>query len=74
MRTPPKDEKPEDGQFYARDDTGEGTLHYNGTLAEDAASVFLKLYDGDKLLKTETAAPAADKSYAFALLAEARAY
>ena len=35
-RTPAKDEKPEDGQFYARDDQNEGTLHYNGTLAEAA--------------------------------------
>ena len=31
QRIPEKDEKPEDGQFYARDDNHEGTLHYNGT-------------------------------------------
>jgi hypothetical protein len=63
-RTPAKDEKPEDGQFYARDDKGMGTLYYNGTLTDAADSVFLKLYANDKLIKTETAKPVADKSYA----------
>ncbi|MEI8072375.1 MAG: DUF2341 domain-containing protein [Planctomycetota bacterium] len=63
QRTPAKDEKPEDGQFYARDDKGLGTLYYNGTLTDAADSVFLKLYANDKLIKTETAKPAADKSY-----------
>ena len=66
-RTPPKDEKPEDGQFYARDDQNEGTLFYNGTVAEAADSVFLKLYAGDKLIKTEMAQPGADQSYSFAV-------
>ena len=65
-RTPAKDEKPEDGQFYARDDRNEGTLHYNGTLDEAADAVFLRLYADDKLIKTETAKPRADKSYALA--------
>ena len=41
-RTPAKDEKPEDNQFYARDDKNEGTLFYNGTLDEAADSVFLQ--------------------------------
>jgi hypothetical protein len=63
QRIPEKDEKPEDGQFYARDDKGLGTLYYNGTLTDAADSVFLKLYANDKLIKTETAKPAADKSY-----------
>ena len=66
-RTPAKDEKPEDGQFYARDDKNEGTLYYNGTLADAANEVFLKLYADDKLIKTESAKPGADKTYAFAL-------
>ncbi len=65
-RTPAKDEKPEDGQFYSRDDKNEGTLYYNGTLAEAADSVFLKLYADDKLIKTESAKPGVDKSYALA--------
>ena len=66
-RTPAKDEKPEDGQFYARDDTHDGTLYYNGTLTEAADSVFLKVSADDKPYKTETAKPAADKSYGFAV-------
>ncbi len=63
QRTPDKDEKPVDGQFYARDDMNEGTLYYNGTLEAPAESVFLKLYADGKLVKTETQKPKADKSY-----------
>jgi len=66
QRTPGKDEKPVDGQFYARDDKNEGTLYYNGTLSEAADSVFLKLYADNKLLKTEKVTPAAG-AYAFTL-------
>jgi len=64
QRTPDKDEKPVDNQFYARDDNNEGTLFYNGTLTDSADSVFLKLYADDKLIKTESQKPKADKSYA----------
>jgi hypothetical protein len=63
-RTPAKDEQPEDNQFYARDDNNEGTLYYNGTLAEAADSVFLKVYADDKLIKTESQKPGTDMSYA----------
>ena len=63
-RTPAKDEKPEDGQFYARDDKGEGALVCNGTLNEAADAVFLKLYADEKLVKTESGKLGADKSYA----------
>ncbi|MEQ2009367.1 MAG: DUF2341 domain-containing protein [Limisphaerales bacterium] len=66
-RVPAKDEQPEDGQFYARDGSGEGTLHYNGALAEPADAVFLKLFADEKLVKTETAKPGANKSFAFAV-------
>ncbi len=66
-RTPAKEEKPEDGQFYARDDKNEGTLHYNGTLTGAADTVFLKLYADDKLVSNTSQKPAADKSYAFAV-------
>lgn len=65
QRVPAKDEQPEDNQFYARDDHNEGTLFYNGTLEQPADSVFLKVYADDKLYKSESARPAADKSYAF---------
>jgi hypothetical protein len=67
QRTPDKDEKPVDGQFFARDDKNEGTLFYNGTLDSAADAVFLKLYTDDKLIKTESQKPGADKSYAFSL-------
>ena len=66
-RTPAKDEKPEDNQFYARDDKNEGTLFYNGTLNEAADSVFLKVYAGDQLYKTESRQLLADKAYAFSV-------
>jgi hypothetical protein len=36
-RAPAKDEKPSEGQLYARDDKGEGTLFYNGRLADAEA-------------------------------------
>lgn len=79
QRLPDKDEKPVDNQFYARDDKNEGTLYYNGTLPSppaplpkgergvEADSVFLKLYADDKLIKTESLKPNADKSYGFAV-------
>ena len=64
-RAPAKDEKPEDGQFYARDDKNEGTLYYNGNIDQAADSVFLKVYADNKLYKSESARPAADGSYTF---------
>ncbi|MEI6535050.1 MAG: sialate O-acetylesterase, partial [Verrucomicrobiaceae bacterium] len=67
QRVPDKDEKPVDHQFFARDDKNEVTLVYNGMLASAADSVFLKLYADDKLIKTETQKPAADKSYALSV-------
>ncbi len=39
-----KDEKPENNQFYPRNDKNEGTLYYNGTLEKVADSVFLKIF------------------------------
>ena len=76
-RLPEHDEKPEEGQFYARDESGEGTLHYNGTLANSAIdngtldlpadSVFLKVFADDTLYRTESRKLAADRSYAFAV-------
>ena len=63
QRIPEKEEKPVDNQFFARDDHNEGTLFYNGTLAEPADAVFLRLYADDKLVKTETQKPQANGSY-----------
>ena len=67
QRTPAKDEKPEDNQFYARDDHNEGTLFCNGTLNEAADAVVLKVYAGEQLFKRESIKPAADKTYAFSV-------
>lgn len=67
MRSFASDEKPEEGQFYARDDKNEGTLHYNGMLSEPADLVFLRLFADEMLVKSERAKLRADKSYAFAL-------
>jgi len=64
-RTPGKDEKPEDNQFYARDDKNEGTLYYNGTLDQAPDAVFLKVYADDNVLKTESLKLAANKTYSF---------
>jgi hypothetical protein len=65
QRTPAKDEKPEDHQFYPREDTRQGTLACNGTLGEAADSVYLKVYADDRLLRTERQVPGADGTYAF---------
>ncbi len=67
VRTPEKEEKPEDNQFYARDDNNEGTLVYNGTLKQAADSVFLRLYGDGKLIKTESSKLTADKSYSLSV-------
>ncbi len=66
-RVPARDEKPEDGQFYARDDKNEGTLHCNGTLIDKADAVILKVYADDKPFGEPKQKPGADKSYAFAV-------
>lgn len=63
-RVPEKEEKPEEGQFYARDENNEGTLYYNGSLAvEPRASVFLHVYADDKLIKTQLSTLEQDKTY-----------
>ncbi|MEI6607171.1 MAG: autotransporter-associated beta strand repeat-containing protein, partial [Verrucomicrobiota bacterium] len=43
QRSPAVDEKPVTHQFFARDDTGKGTIYYNGTQS-GAPAVFLKIY------------------------------
>ncbi|MCX6877135.1 MAG: hypothetical protein NTW21_25495 [Verrucomicrobia bacterium] len=44
QRTPDANEKPVTGQFFARDDTGKGTICYNGTVSGTPDSVYLKVY------------------------------
>ncbi|NQU23467.1 MAG: DUF2341 domain-containing protein, partial [Candidatus Nealsonbacteria bacterium] len=67
QRTPEKDEKPEDHQFYAREDKQSGTLHYNGTLAEAGDSVYLRVYAADKLYAKEERVLPVDRTYAFSV-------
>lgn len=64
VRKPEPDEKPEDGQFYARDDKNEGTLFYEGSLPEDG-TVFLKVLADGKPYASKTAKTDSNKSYAF---------
>jgi len=75
-RVPAADEKAEENQFYARNDRGEGTLHYNGSLATEhypkslastAGTVFLKLYSGEQLLRTVSRKLPRDRSYALSV-------
>jgi hypothetical protein len=67
VRAPLVDEKPQEGQFYARDDKGEGTLFYNGSLPSPADKVFLRLYANDKLDKNVTAKPGPNNAYALSV-------
>jgi len=64
-RAPGKDAKPRDGQFYACDDSGFGTLYYNGKLDVPAESVYLKVYAGRHLYTQEVKPLSADGRYAF---------
>ncbi|HET6249503.1 MAG TPA: DUF2341 domain-containing protein [Tepidisphaeraceae bacterium] len=67
QRTPVKDEKPVDNQFYSRDDRNEGTLFYNGVLKDEGESVFLRAYADDKPFANENRKLGADKAYAFTI-------
>lgn len=69
-RVPGRNEKPQDGQFYARNDKNEGTLYCNGTLARPADAIVLRVYADDSLIQTLTRKPGADRAYAFAAKVE----
>ncbi len=56
--------RPEDKQFFARNDKNEGTLTYSGTLNDKVDSVFVRLYADDKLVKTASQDIRPDNSYA----------
>jgi len=69
QRTPGATEKPVDNQFFARDDTGVGTIHYNGTQGGSPTDVFLKVYTtdgGDALYATHRQA-LTGTAYAFSV-------
>ena len=67
VRAAGKDEKPQDKQFYARDDRNQGTAHCNGTLTQAADTLLLKLYADGKLINTLTQKPGTGGTYAFAV-------
>ena len=62
-RKPAAGEMPEDGAFYARDDTNTGTLYCSGKLAEAADSVFLRVYCDEKLYHQATQDLSGGKAY-----------
>ena len=53
--------------FFARDDSGHGTLYCRGTLKESADSVFLRLYAGETLLDTQHQKNEQDNNYALSV-------
>jgi len=66
-RIPDDVEMPVDGQFYARDLNGQGTLHCRGTLREKAEEVFLRVFmDGAKYAE-QNIALGQNGVYAFAV-------
>ena len=64
-RIPAAEEMPVDHQFYARDEMGQGTLYYKGTLKKTADTVFLRLYADDKLIETQRQTICQGMAYAF---------
>ena len=60
-------EMPVEGQFYARDDSGEGTLYCRGALKEKAEEVFLRVFMDGMAYAEENRTPGKDGAYAFAV-------
>jgi hypothetical protein len=60
-------EMPVQGQFYARDHSGEGTLICKGTLKEKADKVFLRVFVDGNLYAEEGMVQGKDGAYAFAV-------
>jgi hypothetical protein len=56
-RIPDDDDLPEDNQFYARDDRGEGTLFCKGTLTSPADAVFVRVLANGKPWRDAQARP-----------------
>ena len=64
---PGADERPVDGQFYARDDRGHGTLVWNGSLPGPGKTVFLKVFAGETLVVEQEREVTADRKFAFSV-------
>ncbi len=58
VRTPGASEKPVNNQFYARDNTGYGTIYYNGTIGGSPDSVFMNIYSNGVLYTNISVVPA----------------
>ena len=67
QRPPASDERPQDNQFYARDDSNRGTLHAKGTLKSPADSVFLNVSADGKPFASKKQAVKSDGTYALAV-------
>ncbi len=65
MRSPEPDEKPEQGQFFPRDDKNQGTLFYNGRLDQPADEVYLKLFANDLPFNSQTQKVPPNRAYNF---------
>jgi hypothetical protein len=63
-RTPGPDEHPLDGQFYARDEEGCGTLVCSGRLEAPAGEVVLEVFKGNEPFARESCTPDANGEYA----------
>lgn len=70
-RQPDEDEMPVEGQFYARDSSGRGTLYCRGMLGGKANRVFARVLSDGKPFAIESAMPAADGSYELAVKLDA---
>ncbi|UCG49156.1 MAG: DUF2341 domain-containing protein [Phycisphaerales bacterium] len=67
LRVPGENEMPVEGQFYARDDKGQGTLYCKGAVKEKADEVFLRVFADGRKYAEESRAPGKDGSYTFAI-------
>jgi hypothetical protein len=62
---PTENEMPVEGQFYARDDKGQGTMYCKGAVKEKAEEVFLRVFADGRKYAEETRAPGRNGSYTF---------
>lgn len=60
-------EMPMEGQFYARGESGQGTLRCKGVLEEKAEEVLLRVFADGKPYVEESKTPGTDGSYSFAI-------
>ncbi|MCF7956600.1 MAG: DUF2341 domain-containing protein [Phycisphaerae bacterium] len=60
-------EMPLEGQFYARDQSGQGTMYCKGTLQGNADEVFLRVFADNKKYAGQSKTPGTDGSYSFAV-------